>query len=136
VQKIDLDIDLKNVTNAKEDLVIEIPTKTDFVVTSMSVDQDKNNQITVVFSESLSPTENEGMCSIEGKFDNSMEINGNRMVISPSEKNVFGDVEVKILAGTKSKHGKKLTKTILKEVSFGSIATECTDDRRWKYYSR
>lgn len=121
VQKIDLDIDLKNVTNAKEDLVIEIPTKTDFVVTSMSVDQDKNNQITVVFSESLSPTENEGMCSIEGKFDNSMEINGNRMIISPSDKNVFGDVEVKILAGAKSKHGKKLTKDYVKEVSFGSL---------------
>jgi uncharacterized protein YfaS (alpha-2-macroglobulin family) len=120
VQKIDLDIDLDNVTNSKEDLVIEIPTKNEFTVTSMRVDQDKNNQVTVVFSESLSPTDNEGMCSIQGKFDHSMEIVGNRMVISPTNNSVYGDVEVKILAGAKSKHGKKLPSDYTKVLNFGS----------------
>ena len=121
VQRMDIDIDLKNVITPKEDLVIEIPAKNDFVVTSMIADPDRNNQVTVVFSESLSPTENEGMCSIQGKFDHSLEINGNRMMISPSDKMIFGDVEVKILAGAKSKHGKKLKKDYEKSLSFGSL---------------
>lgn len=121
VQKIDIDIDLKNVTNAKEDLVIEIPTKTDFVVTSMSVNQDKNNEVTVIFSESLSESENEGMCSIQGKFNQTTEIRGNRMVIQPADKFIFGDVAVKILAGAKSKHGKKLAKDYEKTLNFGSL---------------
>lgn len=119
-QKIKLDVDLDNVTNPKEDLTIEIPTKTDFVVTSLQIDEKENNKITAIFSENLSEAENEGMCSIAGKFDNSVSIQDNRMTIQPNDQFLFGDVEVKILAGTKSRLGKRLSADYSKLLNFGS----------------
>lgn len=120
-QSIDLDIDLNNLTNDKADLAIEIPTKFDFTMTSMSVDQNDNNKVTIVFSENLSSTGNEGLASIEGKFDYTMNIDANKLILLPNDKNLFGDVTVKVLAGIQSQNGKKLIKDYSKIVSFGSL---------------
>jgi len=120
-QSIKLDVDLDNLTNDSKDLDIEIPTKFDFTVTSMSVDQNDNNKVTIVFSENLSKTGNEGLCSIEGKFDYSMAIDANKCILTPNDKNLFGDVKIKVLAGMQSEHGKKMNSDYDKILSFGSL---------------
>jgi alpha-2-macroglobulin len=120
-QTIKLDVDLNNLTNDKADLAIEIPTKFDFTMTSMTVDQNDNNKVTIVFSENLSSTGNEGLASIEGKFDYGMNIDANKLILTPNDKNLFGDVKIKVLAGVQSQHGKKLVKDYEKIVSFGSL---------------
>lgn len=115
-----LKLEIEDVTNSSEDFDIYIPSKEEFVVSSVTIDNNDKNKITICFSENLSKTANEGMCSINGMFNYTMQIESNKMILTPNDEKLYGDITVKALAGLHSVSGKKLAKNYEKTLSFGN----------------